>query len=36
MRLSKTQNVLVIAAFSDGSFGKASAAVKVTIGGCGG
>ena len=36
MRLSKTQNVHVIAAFSDGSFGKASAAVKVTIGGCGG
>ena len=36
MRLSKTQNVYVIAAFSDGSFGKASAAVKVTIGGCGG
>ena len=36
MRLSKTQNVHVIAAFSDGSFGKASATVKVTIGGCGG
>ena len=36
MRLSKTQNVHVIAAFSDGSFGKASAVVKVTIGGCGG
>ena len=36
MRLSKTQNVHVIAAFNDGSFGKASAAVKVTIGGCGG
>ena len=36
MRLSKTQNVHVIAAFSDGSFGKASARVKVTIGGCGG
>ena len=36
MRLSKTQNVHVIAAFSDGSFGKTSAAVKVTIGGCGG
>ena len=36
MRLSKTQNVHVIAAFSDGSFGSASAAVKVTIGGCGG
>ena len=36
MRLSKTQNVHVIAAFSDGSFGSASATVKVTIGGCGG
>jgi sulfur-oxidizing protein SoxY len=36
MRLSKTQNVHVVAAFSDGSFSKASAAVKVTIGGCGG
>ena len=36
MRLSKTQNVHVIAAFSDGSFGKASTKVKVTIGGCGG
>ena len=36
MRLSKTQNVHVIAAFNDGSFGSASATVKVTIGGCGG
>ena len=36
MRLSKTQNVHVIAAFSDGSFGSASSTVKVTIGGCGG
>ena len=36
MRLSKTQNVHVIAAFSDGSYGSASATVKVTIGGCGG
>ena len=36
MRLSKTQNVHVIAAFSDGSFGSTSAKVKVTIGGCGG
>ena len=36
MRLSKTQNVHVIASFSDGSFGSASAMVKVTIGGCGG
>jgi len=36
MRLSKTQDVHVIAAFSDGSFGSASGTVKVTIGGCGG
>jgi len=36
MRLSKTQNVFVLAAFSDGSFGMAKAPVKVTIGGCGG
>ena len=36
MRLSKTQNIHVIAAFSDGSFSSASAKVKVTIGGCGG
>ncbi len=36
MRLSKTQSVHVIAAFSDGSYGKTSATVKVTIGGCGG
>lgn len=36
MRLSKTQNVHILAAFSDGSFGTAEAPVKVTIGGCGG
>ena len=36
MRLSKTQKVYVVAAFSDGSYGSASATVKVTIGGCGG
>lgn len=36
MRLSKTQNVTVLAALSDGSFAKADATVKVTIGGCGG
>ena len=36
MRLSKTQNVHILAAFSDGSFAKANAPVKVTIGGCGG
>ncbi len=36
MRLSKTQNVTVLAALSDGSFAKADTKVKVTIGGCGG
>lgn len=36
MRLSKTQNVTVLAALSNGSFAKADATVKVTIGGCGG
>jgi sulfur-oxidizing protein SoxY len=36
MRLAKTQNVIAVAELSDGSFLKASAKVKVTIGGCGG
>ncbi len=36
MRLSKTQNVTVLAAMSNGSFAKADTKVKVTIGGCGG
>lgn len=36
MRLSKTQNVTVLAALSDGSFAMAETKVKVTIGGCGG
>lgn len=36
MRLSKTQNVTVLAAMSNGSFAKADTTVKVTIGGCGG
>ncbi|MBD3763812.1 MAG: thiosulfate oxidation carrier protein SoxY [Rhodobacterales bacterium] len=36
IRLSKTQNVIAIAKMEDGSFAKASATVKVTIGGCGG
>ena len=36
MRLAKTQNVHVIAALNNGSFGKAETKVKVTIGGCGG
>ena len=36
IRLAKSQNVVAIAKMEDGSFQKASAAVKVTIGGCGG
>ena len=36
IRLAKTQNVVAIARMEDGSFQKASANVKVTIGGCGG
>ncbi len=36
MRLARTQNVIAVAELSDGSFLKASAKVKVTIGGCGG
>ncbi len=36
IRLAGTQDVVAIAKFADGSFAKASAAVKVTIGGCGG
>jgi sulfur-oxidizing protein SoxY len=36
IRLAKTQTVTAIAKMSDGSFHKASKAVKVTIGGCGG
>lgn len=36
IRLAKTQNVIAIAEMEDGSFQKASANVKVTIGGCGG
>lgn len=36
MRLSKTQNVHVLAAMSNGRFAKTEATVKVTIGGCGG
>ena len=36
MRLSKTQNVTVLAAMSNGTFAKADTTVKVTIGGCGG
>jgi len=36
MRLAKTQNIIVIAEMSDGSFYTAKTEVKVTIGGCGG
>ena len=36
IRLAGTQEVVAIAKLADGSFAKASAAVKVTIGGCGG
>ncbi|WP_294223159.1 thiosulfate oxidation carrier protein SoxY [uncultured Shimia sp.] len=36
IRLAKTQDVVAIAKMEDGSFHKASATVKVTIGGCGG
>ncbi|MEO0390830.1 MAG: thiosulfate oxidation carrier protein SoxY [Pseudomonadota bacterium] len=36
IRLAATQNVIAIAKMEDGSFQKASAEVKVTIGGCGG
>ncbi|NNE86643.1 MAG: thiosulfate oxidation carrier protein SoxY [Silicimonas sp.] len=36
IRLAGTQDVVAIAQMEDGSFQKASANVKVTIGGCGG
>ncbi|SLN50556.1 sulfur oxidation protein SoxY [Roseovarius litorisediminis] len=36
IRLAGTQDVVAIAKMADGSFAKASATVKVTIGGCGG
>ena len=36
IRLAKTQNVVAVAKMEDGSFQKAAAEVKVTIGGCGG
>ena len=36
MRLAKTQNIIVLAEMSDGSFQQASGTIKVTIGGCGG
>lgn len=36
IRLAKTQDVVAIAKMEDGSFARASATIKVTIGGCGG
>lgn len=36
IRLAGTQDVVAIAKLADGSFGRASKNVKVTIGGCGG
>jgi sulfur-oxidizing protein SoxY len=36
MRMAKTQDLVVVAKMSDGSFAMAKRQVKVTIGGCGG
>lgn len=36
IRLAKTQDVIAVAKMEDGTFRRASATVKVTIGGCGG
>lgn len=36
IRLAKSQNVVAVAKMADGSYQMAQAAVKVTIGGCGG
>ncbi|MEX0968971.1 MAG: thiosulfate oxidation carrier protein SoxY [Paracoccaceae bacterium] len=36
IRLAGTQDVVAVAKMADGSFAKASANIKVTIGGCGG
>ncbi len=36
MRLSKTQNVYLLAKFNDGNYALEKSTVKVTIGGCGG
>ena len=36
MRLSKTQDVYLLAKFSDGNYALEKSTVKVTIGGCGG
>ncbi|KMW60704.1 Sulfur oxidation protein SoxY [Candidatus Rhodobacter oscarellae] len=36
VRLAKTQNVVAVAKMADGTYTMSQAAVKVTIGGCGG
>ena len=36
IRLAKTQDLVAVAKFEDGSVAKATRTVKVTIGGCGG
>ena len=36
IRLAKTQDIVAVAKMADGTFAKATASVKVTIGGCGG
>ncbi len=36
IRLARSQDVMAVAKMEDGTFRKTSAAVKVTIGGCGG
>ncbi|MEW2914750.1 thiosulfate oxidation carrier protein SoxY [Leisingera sp. JC11] len=36
IRLAGTQDVIAVARMADGSFARAAATVKVTIGGCGG
>jgi len=36
IRLARTQNIVAVAEMTDGSWQMAQAAVKVTIGGCGG
>ena len=36
IRLAKTQDIYLLAEFSNGSYGLAQSTVKVTIGGCGG
>jgi sulfur-oxidizing protein SoxY len=35
VKLSKTQDIVALVGLSDGTFIKASASIKVTIGGCG-